>query len=162
MPHLLPFDGSHEPQTVQDQIDNSAGYPVTFTVTGDVEAKAYDPLWVAHRDCSIVQAHAAVGAHDGATHPGDGAPGGTLGISVVVLTRGSGNFDVDYLPGGGWNGLEFGIEDGEHFGEWDLYGGTAQVLVKRGDALRISANRPWGGTYDLGTDLTVHLWIVND
>lgn len=162
MGHLLPFDGSHEPQTVQDQIDNSAGYPVTFTVTGDVEAKTYDPLWVAHRDCSIVQATAAIGAHDAGTHPADGAPDGALQIDVVILTRSSGNFEVDYLLSGGWNGLQFAIENGEHFGEWDLYGGTAQVTMKRGDALRIIAGRPLGGAYDLGSNLTVHLWAIND
>lgn len=75
----LPYLGSHEPQTVQDQIDEaiaSAGgglFVANFTIRGTIESKSYDPHWVAPANLSIIAATGARGWHDPSTHPYDGS-----------------------------------------------------------------------------------------
>jgi hypothetical protein len=72
----------------------------TFTVDGEVEAKAYAAPWRAHRDVRIKRIKATAGRHDGGTHPDDGAPVGadlkaqiykadtTLSSETAILSTG--------------------------------------------------------------------------
>lgn len=161
---LLPFEGEFAPQTVQDQIDDSAGYTITFTVAGDVEEKWYEPMWVAPRACIVVGVTATLGLHRAATHPDeDGAAAGVVGIAGYRWARVSGNYqEMGYE--GDW--FEFWIPTGEHFAVWDPNLNTSNTQpfsLNQHDALSIRVYKPYGGpSFNMGSNLVVHVALVNE
>ena len=60
---------------------------VPFTITGDVVAQNYEPMWRVDRNYYIASVTATCGLHLDATHPLDGTPhGGNLKVNMRRIT----------------------------------------------------------------------------
>lgn len=163
------FDGEHEPQTVQDQIDDAGGggnHTIAFTIPGAVEKKMYNPGWRAPTTCRVTMVYGSLGAHDSSTHPGN--DGSAVYPFMAKLKIYEVNESTQTLT---FTGSQLRIEFGQygHYTSGLYEDGTVSrvtadgFLINAGEAVKVEITSGYGAVGDnFGSDLVISLSLKDE
>lgn len=169
MSHFTHFDGSHEPQTVQDQIDDAGGggnHTVAFTIPGALEKKMYNPGWRSPTTCRVTMVYGSLGAHDSSTHPGnDGSAVYPFTAALKIYEVNESTQTLTYTNSQLW--LQFGQYGHYASGLYDAGAVTRSTadgfLINAGEAVKVEITSLFGSIGDnFGSDLVISLSLKDE